>query len=58
MEKIHFEKIEVKNHIVDKDDGKVLQEGTVIDAKLLNRYEETLAKLVEAHNRRVDEMQK
>lgn len=53
MEKITFEKREIRDQVKDEN-GNVLQEGTPLTAELLNRYEETLAKLVEAHNRSVD----
>ncbi|MGG1600545.1 hypothetical protein [Paenibacillus naphthalenovorans] len=52
MEKIAFEKQEIRDEVTDRE-GNIIQEGTPVTAELLNRYEETLAKLVEAHNQRV-----
>lgn len=57
MEKIVFEKREIRDQVTDQD-GNIVQEGTPVTAELLNRYEETLAKLVATHNSIVDNMHK
>lgn len=46
---IKFEKMLHANHIVDEE-GKVLQEGTILNAELLNRYEAVIEELVKKVN--------
>ncbi|WHH58278.1 hypothetical protein [Petroclostridium sp. X23] len=46
VEKIMFEKKIIEDQIIDHS-GNVLKEGTPINAELLQRYEDTIAKLVE-----------
>lgn len=46
---IKFEKMLHMDHIVDEE-GKVLQEGTVLNAELLNRFEDVIEELVKKVN--------
>ena len=46
---IKYENMSHANHIVDEE-GKVLQEGTILNAELLNRYEAVIEELVKKFN--------
>lgn len=50
---IEFEKRYHKDHVVDES-GEVIQEGTQINAEVLNRYEDVIDKLV----KKVNELEK
>lgn len=49
MAELSYQKKEHKDRIFDKD-GNVLQEGTLLNAELFNKYEDAISRLVEKVN--------
>lgn len=58
---IKFKKMKHKDHVISKENKEIIQQGTPLNAELLNRYEDVIEKLVNKVNEledKVNELEK